>query len=81
MNAYRILGFKMSGDLPNEEVTNEIGMTIESIDNIEIAKKLSKKYNVEMPIVNAAYDVLYGNLKPEDAVTILMNRTKKFENE
>ena len=75
--AGRLIGKKMN----IEEVKNEIGMTIESIDNIEIAKKLSKKYNVEMPIVNAAYDVLYGNLKPEDAVTILMNRTKKFENE
>ena len=64
-----------------EEVKEKIGMTIESIDNIEIAKKLSEKYNVEMPIVNAVYNVLYNNLKPEDAVIILMNRTKKFENE
>ena len=28
-------------------------MTIESIDNIEVAKKLAEKYDVEMPIVNA----------------------------
>ncbi len=64
-----------------EQVKQEIGMTIESIDNIEIAKKLSAKFDVEMPIVNAAYDILYNNLKPNDAVTMLMQRTKKFENE
>lgn len=64
-----------------EDVQKEIGMTIESIDNIKIAKKLSETYNVEMPIVNAAYDILYNNLKPEDAVKMLMTRTKKFENE
>ena len=64
-----------------EQVKKEIGMTIESIDNIEIAKKLSAKFDVEMPIVNAAYDILYNNLKPNDAAIMLMTRTKKFENE
>lgn len=64
-----------------EEVKQEIGMTIESIDNIEIAKKLAKRYNVDMPIVNAVYDILYNNLEVKKAAEVLMNRTKKFENE
>ena len=54
-------------------------MVIESIDNIEVAYKLSKKYNIEMPIVEAVYDVLYNNLPPRDAVTKLMTRDKKCE--
>ncbi len=62
-----------------EEVRKEVGMTIESIDNIEVAYELSKKYNIEMPIVNAVYDVLYNNLNPNEAVTILMTRDKKAE--
>ena len=62
-----------------EETKKEVGMTIESIDNIEVAYELAKKYNVEMPIVNAVYDVLYNNLKPADAVKGLMNREKKAE--
>lgn len=33
-----------------EEAKKEIGMVIESIDNIEVAYKLSKKYNIEMPL-------------------------------
>ena len=64
-----------------EEAKKEIGMTIESVENIEVAKKLAEKYNVEMPIVNAAYDVLYNNLKPKDAVNKLMTRAIKFEME
>ena len=64
-----------------EEAKKEIGMTIESVENIEVAKKLAEKYNVEMPIVNAAYDVLYNNLKPKDAVNKLMTREIKFEME
>ncbi len=62
-----------------EQTKQEVGMTIESIDNIEVAYELSKKYNIEMPIVNAVYSVLYEGLNPRDAVTKLMTRDKKSE--
>ena len=62
-----------------EETKKEVGMTIESVDNIEAAYKLAQKYNIEMPIVNAVYDILYNNLDPRKAVTQLMTREKKAE--
>ena len=62
-----------------EEARQEIGMVIESIDNIKIAYELSKKYNVEMPIITAIYNVLYNNLNPKDAVFKLMTRDMKYE--
>lgn len=37
-------------------------MVIESIDNIEVAYELAKQKNIEMPILNATYDILYNNL-------------------
>jgi len=64
-----------------EEAKKEIGQTIESIDNIEIAKKLAEKYNVDMPIVNAAYDTLFNGLSAADAANRLMTRSLKFEND
>lgn len=62
-----------------EETKQEVGMVIESIDNIEIAYKLKNMYGVDMPIVTAVYDVLYNGLKPQEAVHNLMTRDKKFE--
>ena len=62
-----------------EETRQIVGMTIESIDNIEVAYELSKIYNVDMPIVHAVYDVLYNGLDPKVAVTMLMTRDKKSE--
>lgn len=62
-----------------EETKKEVGMTIESIDNIEVAHKLAQKYNIEMPIVDTVYDVLYNGLQPKEAVTLLMTRDKKCE--
>lgn len=62
-----------------EETRKEVGMTIESIDNIEVAKSLADKLNLELPILNTVYDVLYNNLNPKDAVSILMTRGRKEE--
>ena len=62
-----------------EQARQEIGMTIESIDNIDVAYALSKKYNVEMPIVETVYNVLYNGLDPKDAVDMLMLRELKPE--
>ena len=62
-----------------EEARNQIGMVIEGVDNIEVAYELAQKYNVDMPIVNAVYDMLYNNLSPKEGVTRLMTRDKKAE--
>ncbi len=62
-----------------EEAKKQIGMTIESIDNIDSAYHLAKQYQVEMPIVETVYDVLYNGLDPKKAVEILMTRDLKEE--
>ena len=62
-----------------EEAKREVGMVIESIDNIEAAYELSKIHKIEMPIVEGVYDILYHGLDPKEAVTMLMTRDKKFE--
>ena len=62
-----------------EETKKEVGMTIESIDNIEVAYELAKINNIEMPIVQMVYDVLYNKLDPKKAVEILMTRERKSE--
>jgi len=62
-----------------EEARQEIGMTIESIDNIKTAYKLSQKYNVEMPIVDTVYKALFEGLDARKAIADLMTRNPKFE--
>lgn len=75
----RKAGYLIGKGYTLEETKKQVGMTIESIDNIEVAKQLSEKVGVEMPILDVAYDVLYNNLNPKQAVDILMKRTKKDE--
>ena len=62
-----------------EETKQEVGMVIESIDNIDVAYELGKIHNIPMPIVETVYKVIYKNLDPKKAVLELMNRNKKYE--
>lgn len=62
-----------------EETKKEVGMVIESIDNIDVAYELGKLHNIEMPIVETVYRVLYESLDPQEAVKDLMSRDKKME--
>lgn len=54
-------------------------MVVEGVYSSSAAYELSKKMNVEMPIIKKAYEVLFENLSPKDAVISLMKRDKKDE--
>ena len=56
-------------------------MIIESIDNIDVAYALSKENNIEVPIIETAYEVIYNHLDAKTAVNRLMTRQKKMEME
>ena len=62
-----------------EEAKKEVGMVVEGIVACESAYKLSKKYNVDMPIVFEAHAILNGETTLEEAVKDLMGREKKAE--
>ena len=61
------------------ETLSEIKMVTEGITSCSAAYELAKRKNVEMPIVNEAYSILYENKNPETAVMNLMMRDKKEE--
>ena len=75
----RKAGFLLGQGKNIEEVRKEVGMVIESIDNIEVAFELGKMKNIEMPILNTVYDILYKDLSPQEGVSRLMQRQKKSE--
>ncbi len=63
-----------------EQAIDEVHMVVEGISNAKAAYELSKKYDVQMPIIESAYNVLYCGKNPKEAVTDLMLRNKKIEN-
>jgi len=63
-----------------DEALETVHMVVEGVINCRAAYELSVKYDVEMPIVSEAYNVLYNGKDPRQAVMDLMLRDKKNEN-
>jgi glycerol-3-phosphate dehydrogenase len=61
------------------EASKEIGMVVEGYYALEAAMELSAKYNIEMPITSAVYDIIHNGCTPEEAMYKLMNRDIKNE--
>lgn len=53
--------------------------TVEGVGACEIVYYLAKKNNIDMPIVEAVYQIIYQNKKPSFVLSKLMNRTLKSE--
>lgn len=62
-----------------DEVLKTVHMVVEGVNTATAAYELGKKYGVETPIIEQAYNVLYKNADPKDAVNTLMTRKHKSE--
>ncbi|MDR5657916.1 NAD(P)H-dependent glycerol-3-phosphate dehydrogenase [Serpentinicella sp. ANB-PHB4] len=61
------------------ETLEEIGMVVEGITTTKVAYELAKKRNIDMPITEQIYNVLYNNHDVKESVIKLMSRNKKQE--
>ena len=75
----RTLGEKIGRGKKLEEILKESQMIAEGVTTAKSAYELSKKYDVDMPIVEKIYEVLYKNKEPKKAVKELMSRAFKAE--
>lgn len=71
----KLIGKGMSPD----DAIKEVGMVVEGINALPAAISLAKKYEVELPITETAYDIVFGGIDPKTAVIKLMTRDKKSE--
>ncbi|MGL5694983.1 MAG: NAD(P)H-dependent glycerol-3-phosphate dehydrogenase [Peptostreptococcaceae bacterium] len=62
-----------------EETLEEVKMVVEGITATEVAYEVAKKLNIDMPITNAIYSVLYESQNANEVVVNLMMRSKKHE--
>ena len=62
-----------------EDAIKEVNMVVEGVYSAKAAYEAAKKYNVEMPIIEQIYEVLFENKNAKEAVNELMLRDKKIE--
>lgn len=77
----RRFGALVGGGMAPDEALKEVGMTVEGYHATKTAVMLAEKYNVDMPITNECYDVLFNNAPVKSVLQNLMERPKKNEYE
>ncbi|MBE9568903.1 MAG: NAD(P)-dependent glycerol-3-phosphate dehydrogenase [Proteobacteria bacterium] len=75
----RRTGLLMAKGYTLEQVHKEIGQAIEGIKTAKEVVNLARKYNVEAPISEQVYRVLYENLPIDKAVATLLGRKSSVE--
>ncbi len=75
----RRFGLALGKGKNREESIKTIGQEIEGVSAAKEAYFLAKKFNIEMPITEQTYKVLYENLDPRIAVQNLLGREQKAE--
>ena len=75
----RRCGIMIGEGMSPDEATEKVGMVVEGMFTTEAAYELAKREGVEMPITEAIYRAVKGEVTAAEAVEILMGRNKKHE--
>jgi glycerol-3-phosphate dehydrogenase (NAD(P)+) len=70
----RRMGLALASGMTIEEAQKEIQQVVEGVLAAKAVREVAQKMNVEMPICEEVYRILYEAVPPKDAVTALMSR-------
>ncbi len=72
-------GKKIASGKDLDKALQEMTMVVEGARSCEAAYFASKNLNIETPIIDAVYEVIYEHHHPQDVINILMQRKLKSE--
>lgn len=75
----RRFGLALGNGKSVEQAITDIGQVVEGYRNTKEVYMLAQRMQVEMPIVDQIYQVLYQNKPPKEAAVALLSREQKFE--
>lgn len=76
----RYVGEEIGKGKKLKQVLSEMKMVAEGVATTKSAYQLGKKHNVELPIIEQVYRILFSGKNPHDATKELMTRNLKKEN-
>jgi glycerol-3-phosphate dehydrogenase (NAD(P)+) len=75
----RRFGLAMAAGKSATQAQKEIGQVVEGVQAAQAVREVAQRLQVELPICEQVYAVLYQNLAPSQAVKQLMSRELKSE--
>lgn len=73
------VGMALGRGMKLQDILASTKSVAEGVATALSAFELARRQDIEMPIIEQIYEVIYKDKSPEDAVRILMNRTLKSE--
>lgn len=73
-------GILLGRGITSDDAVKQIGMVVEGLNALPAVLRLSKKYDVQMPIIEAVNAVVTNKIKASEVVQLLMSRDLKSEN-
>ncbi|URN94139.1 MAG: NAD(P)H-dependent glycerol-3-phosphate dehydrogenase [Candidatus Pristimantibacillus lignocellulolyticus] len=74
-------GYMLADGTPLSTVLEKMGMVVEGVKTTRAAHDLAKVYNIEMPITNQLYEVLFNDQPIDKSIGVLMGRVRTNEME
>ena len=75
----RFVGYKLGKGKSIQEITSQMNMVAEGVATAHSAIQLAERENIEMPICEQVYQVLYKDKDPKQALQELLSRKLKDE--
>lgn len=77
----RRFGMALGKGASLEQAAKDIGQVVEGVRNAKEVFNLAKKHNIDLPICQSIYSILYEGQDPKEAAKELLTRTMKVEGE
>lgn len=75
----RRLGLALGRGQSIDDAVSEIGQVVESVQTADEVMRLARRHDVELPIAEAVFAVLHGDITPAEGLRQLMARERKAE--
>lgn len=79
MSRNRTVGIAIGSGYSPEEIVNDMDQVVEGVRTTRAAHELGRKLDVELPIIQGIYSILYEGVAPSEALARLMAREPKPE--
>lgn len=77
----RSVGIKIGQGMNLDDIQSNTRMIAEGVTTTRSVYEISNIKNVQMPITQGVFEILYNKKQPLDVISMLMSRQVKFENE
>jgi len=72
-------GYQLGKGVTPKDALEKVNRVVEGVNTLEVIHRLTRTIDIDMPILNEVYDVVFKEKSPKDSISTLMERGLKSE--